>query len=375
VKAILTALSVLLLLSAVSASAQCGGCQPGVKQGFTPGAAIVVYLDSNLSANESNAAAAAIGAWNQWFVQMGYPAPYTTTNTGYLANVTISEDPNLHNSGIGGSTNATNGTIQLNPDYSGRTDGFLNQVASHEFGHAIGFTDVNISNCLGQTVMFGSITVGGPYTTGPTGTDTCQLSQFNGSGSGNSDPNMNQCDPQWGCAEPILFNLGEGGYELTGLEDPVVFDIFGAGPRAGARHIGWTAHASNMAFLAIDRNENGMIDGGGELFGNGALLRNGQHAANGFDALAQYDDNGDGQIDAADRIWQYLLLWVDRNHDGVSASDELQPIAVSPITAIELAHHWTNRHDRSGNYLGYEGHLHQGHKVVPFYDVFFVIGN
>jgi len=205
----------------------------------------------------------------------------------------------------------------------------------------------------------------------------CALSTFAGnSGSNNADdPTLIKCDLQWGCAEPIVFNLGNGGYELTGLENPVFFDIFGAGPRAGARHVGWTAPASNTAFLALDRNGNGIVDSGGELFGNGMLLRNGQHAANGFDALAQYDNNGDGVIDDADPIWQYLLLWIDWNHDGVSQPGELQPIAVSSITGIELDHHWTNRRDRSGNYLGYEGHLHQGHKVVPFYDVFFVIGN
>jgi hypothetical protein len=374
-KATLPVALILVLFSALSASAQCGGCTPGVKAGFTPGAAMTIYLDPSLSANEYDAATAAIAGWNQWFVQMGYPPPYTTTNNSYAANVTIKEDPSLHNSGIGGATNSSTGTISMNPDYQGRTDGFLSQVASHEFGHSVGFTDVYTSGCQGQTVMFGNITVGGPYTTGPTGVDTCQLSQFNGFGSGGNDSTLNQCDSQWGCAEPMVFNLGNGSYQLTGLENPVFFDIFGAGPRAGRRHIGWTAPASNMAFLAFDRNENGVIDGGGELFGNGTLLRNGQHAATGFDALAQYDENGDGEIDAADPIWQYLQLWIDRNHNGISEADELRPIATSSITAIELSHHWANRSDTSGNYLGYEGHLHEGHKVVPFYDIFFVIGN
>ncbi|HXA15666.1 MAG TPA: hypothetical protein VN380_01645 [Thermoanaerobaculia bacterium] len=360
----------------IAQAQSCGPCQPGVQPGYSPGSPMTVYLDWSLSSPESNAAADAVAGWNQWFIQQGYPPPFSVTINAFAANVTIKEDPQLHNTGLGASTTPGAGTIETNPDYQNRTDGFLSDVLSHEFGHMMGFTDVNTPTCQGQTVMYGSITPGGPYTTGPTSTDWCALGQYAPpSRNAENDPTLNQCDPTWGCAEPIIFNLGDGSYDLSGLEDPVSFDIFGVGPRGGKPQVGWTKRGVEIAFLVLDRNGNGVIDGGGELFGNGTLLRNGQHAANGFDALAEYDDNADGQIDAADRIWQYLLLWTDRNHDGISQPEELQRICDSSITAIELRHHRINRRDGSGNYFGYEGLVHEGRRVRPFFDVFFVIGH
>jgi hypothetical protein len=370
---ILLLLSLALVGFAGSAQAQCGNCQPGVKPSYTPGSSMTIYIDPSLTAQESNAASAAITGWNQWFVQQGFSAPYTVTTNASTANVTIKEDPQLHNSGIAGSTSP--GSITTNPDYNGRTDGFLANVISHEIGHAIGFTDVFGSGCQGQTVMFGNISVGGPYTTGPTGVDQCQLGQYNPPPSAGDNDTLSQCDSTWGCAEPIVFTLGNGGYHLSGLEDPVAFDIFGAGPRGGKPWIGWTERGTDIAFLAFDRNDNGIIDGGGELFGNGTLLKTGEHAPNGFEALAQYDTNGDGLINASDPVWQFLLLWIDRSHDGVSQQSELQRINASSITAIEIAHRWTFRHDQSGNYYGYQGAFFEGLRRHVFYDVFFVIAH
>jgi hypothetical protein len=332
-----------------------------------------VYLDFSLSQSELNAANDAISAWNNYFTSQGYPPPYTITNNALAAAITFKEDPSLHNSGQGAIT--TYGVIELNPDYQSRTDGFLWDVTSHEMGHAIGFTDVNASGCAGQSVMWGSIAPGGSYTTGPTSVDWCALGKYYPPPTNIGDGTGNQCDVTWGCAEPIVFSLDNGSYHLSGLDDPVVFDIFGVGPRGGKPQIGWTARDSEVAFLAFDRNGNGGIDDGGELFGSATLLRDGTHAANGFDALAEYDDNADGLIDARDRIWQYLLLWEDRNHDGISQPEEVRQITNSTITAIELAHRWTNRKDGSGNFFGYEGRFHEGRHVRTFYDVFFVIGH
>src|SRR4029077_5915698 len=126
------------------------------------------------------------------------------------------------------------------------------------------------------------------------------------------------------------------------------------------------------ALLALDLNGNGKIDDGRELFGNAMPLGQGGRASNGFVALAQYDWNGDGIIDADDPVWSALLLWVDTNHNGVSEPNELRHITQSSITAIELEHHWTGKHDQSGNRFGYEGHVHEGNRVRSFYDVFFV---
>ena len=170
------------------------------------------------------------------------------------------------------------------------------------------------------------------------------------------------------CAEPLLIPLATGKYELSGTNDPVSFDINNDGV---SDRISWTAPTSDLAFLAIDRNGNGSIDNGGEIFGNATVLKDGSRAPNGFAALADLDGNGDGVIDARDAVWSHLLLWVDRNHDGKSEPSELLPVSASGVTAIETSYHWSGRVDAEGNYYGFESHFHRGEAVQPFYDVFF----
>jgi hypothetical protein len=169
-------------------------------------------------------------------------------------------------------------------------------------------------------------------------------------------------------SDPLVISL-RGPYNLSGIDDPVTFDIRAVGHPLS---IAWTARNADVAFLALDRNGNGRIDDGSELFGNATPLSQGGLAPNGFVALAQYDLNGDGVIDASDPVWSDLLLWVDANHNGISEPGELRHIADSSITAIEIQHHWTGRRDQSGNWFGYEGHLHEGKSVRSFYDVFFM---
>lgn len=169
-------------------------------------------------------------------------------------------------------------------------------------------------------------------------------------------------------SDPLLIAL-HGAYALSGSDDPVSFDINSTGH---ALQIGWTARDADVAFLALDRNANGTIDDGAELFGNATPLRTGGRASNGFTALAQYDLNGDGVIDASDPIWNDLLLWIDANHNGRCDPGELQHITASSITGIDIDHHWTGRRDQYGNHFGFEGHLHEGKAVRSFYDVFFV---
>lgn len=182
------------------------------------------------------------------------------------------------------------------------------------------------------------------------------------------------CDPAnpWVCwlpESPLLIKMGGGPWQLTGLDDPVRFDI-----RADDHMLtmGWTASGADIAFLALDRNGNGAVDDGSELFGNATPLPNGHRASNGFVALAQYDENHDEMIDASDPIWNTLLLWTDRNHDGISQSDELTPISATAVTSIGLKNHWTGRHDASGNLFRYEAVVRIGNRVQAFYDVYFV---
>lgn len=91
----------------------------------------------------------------------------------------------------------------------------------------------------------------------------------------------------------------------------------------------WVEKGAPGFFLAIDRNGNGKIDGPEELFGN---QDNGQ---NGFEALKELDTNHDGVIDAKDEGFSKLLLWQDKNGDGISQPGELEP-AGKRIVKISL---------------------------------------
>lgn len=136
-----------------------------------------------------------------------------------------------------------------------------------------------------------------------------------------------------------------------------MFDIVGKGI---PEQISWTSANSDDAWLALDRNGNGMIDDGTELFGSSSpqpLLTPGE-SKNGFRALAMFDTpaysgNGDGQIDQGDGVFSSLKLWQDRNHNGVSEAEELQSLSNSVIRVIELRYKESKRRDENGNWFRY----------------------
>jgi hypothetical protein len=170
------------------------------------------------------------------------------------------------------------------------------------------------------------------------------------------------------CDSPIIINTADAAYPLTGIESPVSFDLNADGVQERAT---WTAPESTVAFLALDRNDNGVIDDGSELFGNHTYGLNGTTAPTGFDALAVFDANADGAVDAADPIWRSLLLWTDLNHDGRSQQSELAPIATSVVTGVSLDYRLVGRRDEFGNFFRYEGTAYLQHGVRRIYDVFF----
>lgn len=177
---------------------------------------------------------------------------------------------------------------------------------------------------------------------------------------------------------PILIDLENDGVRLTGLEDPVWFDIDANGE---PNLMSWTD--GGEGFLVLDRNGNGRIDDGGELFGNATRLADGNLASNGYEALAELDSsflggNGDHVIDSFDFGFPALEVWTDGNHDGISQAEELQTLAATGIQRIGLDHRRSSRMDRHGNrfvYFGRAWKTNQNGGVQPVltWDVVFLV--
>jgi hypothetical protein len=140
-----------------------------------------------------------------------------------------------------------------------------------------------------------------------------------------------------------------------------MFDIAGSGHQI---RIAWTATGYHNAFLALDRNHNGVIDDGTELFGNFSPQPSSPNP-NGFLALAEFDKldnggNGDGVIDEHDSVYQNLVLWIDENHDGISQPNELHKLAEFGIYSISLSYFESRRHDDFGNQFRYKAQINSG---------------
>lgn len=121
---------------------------------------------------------------------------------------------------------------------------------------------------------------------------------------------------------------------------------------------------SDDSWLALDRNRNGLIDDGSELFGCASpqpVPRPGD-LGNGFIALAQWDkvENGgnqDNQIDRQYEVFASLQLWRDINHNGISESNELKRLQNSEIRIIELDYRESRREDEHGNKFKYRARV------------------
>jgi hypothetical protein len=156
---------------------------------------------------------------------------------------------------------------------------------------------------------------------------------------------------------PIIIDVAGNGYSLSDLETGVNFDHNNDGIR---ERISWTASGSDDAFLVLDRNGNGSIDAGRELFGNTTPQPFDHSIAdpNGFIALAEFDKpssggNRDGRISQADAIFPSLRLWQDVNHNGTSEAGELHRLRAVGVAFIDLDYKESRRSDSHGNLFKY----------------------
>ncbi len=196
---------------------------------------------------------------------------------------------------------------------------------------------------LGNT--YGSVLVAsGSYSCTLTASDCAEGYQFK--------PSVCACVS----SSPILFDTTGDGYGLTNAADGVVFDIDANG--VTAEQIAWTEADSDDGWLVLDRDGNGRIDSGEELFGSQtpAYADSEQPVTeNGFDALKLLEgpSYGPGKpdrlIDARDAVFARLRLWFDRNHNGVSELEEIVTLADAGVLAISTDYKENARRDQYGN--------------------------
>jgi len=151
---------------------------------------------------------------------------------------------------------------------------------------------------------------------------------------------------------PLILDLKGDGIELTNHKDGVNFDLNADGK---TDQTAWTKKDSDDAFLVLDKDSNGQIDSGKELFGD----QNGSE--NGFLELSKYDSNKDGKVDAKDEVYSKLQTWQDKDHDGKVDKGELKSLVDSNIKSIstgfkeETDETGKLKEDEHGNTVGLVG--------------------
>ena len=153
---------------------------------------------------------------------------------------------------------------------------------------------------------------------------------------------------------PLILDLKGDGLELTNMSKGVNFDLNGDGTMD---RTAWTSAHTDFddAFLVYDKNGDGAINDGKELFGsqNGAI--------NGFAELGKYDSNNDGKIDNNDNIFDKLQLWSDMNGDGKVDDGELKTLKEMGVAEISTKYNEVHNaagdllEDKNGNTIGLQG--------------------
>lgn len=288
-----------------------------------------------------------------------------------------------------------NASIEVNSSLI--NDPSLEQKMAHEIGHLMGLDDCSTCS-LGSSVMaFGD---GLNSSNGADTPTTCDVNESNNTFPPYKkippptptptptpaptpplcSPTRNKFNVDDGCnPSPIIVDVDGSGFTLTNAANGVVFDIFADGNPV---QVAWTASGSTNAFLILDRNGNGLVDSGAELFGNFTPQPNTQ-TPNGFLALAEFDKpenggNGDGIIDSHDAVFFRLRLWQDTNHNGISEAWELHTLDELGVQQISLDYQAARRVDEFGNQFRFRSKVDDrahSHGARWAWDVFFVWQN
>lgn len=159
---------------------------------------------------------------------------------------------------------------------------------------------------------------------------------------------IGQGNPSCMCNTPLVLSFDDRAVVFR-ADAKGSFDL----SRLGISH-GSDWPGADTPWLALDRNGNGAIDDGGELFGSATRLAGGSRgfARNGFEALRDLDANRDGVFDGRDPAFARVLVWSDANRDKQSSPDELTTLADRGVTSISLRDRNEPRCDARGNCEG-----------------------
>jgi trimeric autotransporter adhesin len=151
-------------------------------------------------------------------------------------------------------------------------------------------------------------------------------------------------------ASPMVLDLDGNGVQTRAAANGVFFDLTGTGNTDG--RVGWVGDGDGL--LVRDRNGDGVINNGTELYGVATQNEHGQRMGNAFAALGLEDTNHDGKVSAADEHYNELKVWVDANHDGRTDAGELHGLAELGVAELHLDRAAGDRIDE-GNLVGLEG--------------------
>ncbi len=138
--------------------------------------------------------------------------------------------------------------------------------------------------------------------------------------------------------DPVVLDVDGDGLDLRETSDGVLFDLTGSGQAVRTAFV-----KGDDALLFYDENMNGLLDGGGELVGNRV------EGLNGFEELAEMDENGDGAVNSRDAAWQFLKLFQDRDGDGQVGA--LEAALLSEMGIDELSALWERDEGQDGEGL------------------------
>ena len=169
---------------------------------------------------------------------------------------------------------------------------------------------------------------------------------------------------------PMVLDLDGDGIETISVDEShVYFDL----DADGIKHkTGWVG--ADDGLLVFDRNGDGVINDGRELFGDATLKYDGSGTfGNGFSALAQEDTNGDGYVNALDQNWSSLKVWRDANQNGWADPGELFSLDDLGITGFDLSYqlHGQKAYQNGNYYYGYGRYTTEDGAEHKMTDVFF----